>query len=287
MSIATMKELLEAGVHFGHQTRRWHPKMRSYIYHARNDIYIIDLHQTLRLLDEAYEFVRQTAAAGQKVLFVCTKRQGQESVQEQAEHCGMPYVNQRWLGGMLTNFPTMRQRIDYLEELEQAEQDGEWSRLSKKEGLTLQREKDKLCTNLDGIRSLHELPGAVYIVDVNREDIAVAEANKLGIPVIGIVDTNCDPDPIDYVISGNDDAIRAIRLLTTKMADAVIEGRHEYEAQRAEQEVLAAAGEPVAEQEVVPYEPEQIFADVEELFIEEEVTDQSDEGEQSQQSLTT
>jgi len=280
VSIATMKELLEAGVHFGHQTRRWNPKMRSYIYHARNDIYIIDLHQTLRLLDEAYEFVRQTTAHGGKVLFVCTKRQGQESIQEQAERCGMPYVNQRWLGGMLTNFHTIRRRIDYLEKLEEAKRNGEWDRLPKKEALTLQREMEKLHTNLDGIRSLTELPEVIYVVDVQREEIAVAEANKLGIPVIGIVDTNCDPDPIDYVIAGNDDAIRAIRLISAKIADAVIEGRHEYEAQRAEEEALAAAGEPVAEEEVVPYEPEQIFADVEELFVEEEATQQSGGGEQ-------
>lgn len=275
MSILTMKELLEAGVHFGHQTRRWNPKMGSYIYHARNGIYIIDLHQTLRMLDEAYNFVRQTAAAGGALLFVGTKRQAQDGIQEHAERCGMPYVNQRWLGGMLTNFETIRSRIDYLEELERAEESGQWSRLPKKEVLSLRREKEKLLTNLDGIRHSTAAPQVVYVVDAKREEIAVAEANKLQIPVIGIVDTNCDPDPIDYVIPGNDDAIRAIRLITSKMADAVIEGRHQYEAGVAEEEILAA--EEVEElEEVVPYEPEEIFVDVEDLFSEEEIIAEPD-----------
>ncbi len=275
MSILTMKELLEAGVHFGHQTRRWNPKMGSYIYHARNGIYIIDLHQTLRMLDEAYNFVRQTAAAGGALLFVGTKRQAQDGIQEHAERCGMPYVNQRWLGGMLTNFETIRSRIDYLEELERAEESGQWSRLPKKEVLSLRREKEKLLTNLDGIRRSTATPQVVYVVDAKREEIAVAEANKLQIPVIGIVDTNCDPDPIDYVIPGNDDAIRAIRLITSKMADAIIEGRHQYEAGVAEEEVLAA--EEVEElEEVVPYEPEEIFVDVEDLFSEEEIIAEPD-----------
>jgi len=275
VSILTMKELLEAGVHFGHQTRRWNPKMGSYIYHARNGIYIIDLHQTLRMLDEAYNFVRQTAAAGGALLFVGTKRQAQDAIQEHAERCGMPYVNQRWLGGMLTNFETIRSRIDYLEELERAEESGQWSRLPKKEVLSLRREKEKLLTNLDGIRHSTAAPQVVYTVDVKREEIAVAEANKLQIPVIGIVDTNCDPDPIDYVVPGNDDAIRAIRLITSKMADAIIEGRHQYEAGLAEEDILAA--EEVGElEEVVPYEPEEIFVDVEDLFSEEEIIAEPD-----------
>jgi len=269
VSIVTMKDLLEAGVHFGHQTRRWNPKMRQYIYHARNEIYIIDLHQTIRMLDEAYEFVRQTAAEGGTVLFVGTKRQGQDTIQEQADRCGMPYVNQRWLGGMLTNFETIRSRVDYLEELERDEESGQWARLPKKEVLALQREKEKLLTNLSGIRRMTAAPQAVYVVDVKREEIAVAEASKLGIPVVAIVDTNCDPDLIDYIIPGNDDAIRAIRLITTKTADAVIEGRHEFEAIVAEEQVLAAqAAEEV--EEVLPYEPEEIFVDVDELFVEEE-----------------
>jgi len=270
-----MKELLEAGVHFGHQTRRWNTKMGSNIYLACNGIYIIDLHQTLRMLDEAYNFVRQTAAAGGALLFVGTKRQAQDGIQEHAERCGMPYVNQRWLGGMLTNFETIRSRIDYLEELERAEESGQWSRLPKKEVLSLRREKEKLLTNLDGIRHSTTAPQVVYVVDAKREEIAVAEANKLQIPVIGIVDTNCDPDPIDYVIPGNDDAIRAIRLITSKMADAVIEGRHQYEAGVAEEEILAA--EEVEElEEVVPYEPEEIFVDVEDLFSEEEIIAEPD-----------
>lgn len=269
MSIVTMKDLLEAGVHFGHQTRRWNPKMRSYIYHARNGIYIIDLHQTLRMLDEAYDFVRQSAAQGGAVLFVGTKRQGQDSIQEHAERCGMSYVNQRWLGGMLTNFQTIRNRIDYLEELERDEESGQWARLPKKEVLSLQRKKEKLLTNLSGVRQMTALPQAVYVVDVKREEIAVAEANKLGIPVVAVVDTNCDPDPVDYIVPGNDDAIRAIRLITSKIADAVIEGRHAFEATVAEEQVLAAeAAEEV--EEVVPYEPEDIFVDVDELFVEEE-----------------
>ncbi len=269
MSMVTMKELLEAGVHFGHQTRRWNPKMRSYIYHARNGIYIIDLHQTLRMLEEAYDVVRQIVAQGGALLFVGTKRQAQDSLQEQAARCGMPHVNQRWLGGMLTNFQTMRERIDYLEDLERVEESGEWSRLPKKEVLSLQREKEKLLTNLGGIREMTAVPQVIYVVDVKREEIAVAEANRLDIPVIGIVDTNCDPDPIDYIIPANDDAIRAIRLITSKMADAVMEGRHEYEAGVAEEQVLAA--EAVAEvAEVIPYEAEQIFVEMDDVLIEEQ-----------------
>ncbi|NSW55676.1 MAG: 30S ribosomal protein S2 [Armatimonadetes bacterium] len=247
MALVTMKELLEAGVHFGHQTRRWNPKMKRYIYHERNGIYIIDLHQTLRLLEDAYHFVRQTAAEGKQILFVGTKRQAQESIKTQAERCGMPYVNRRWLGGMLTNIRTMRDRIKYLENLEAAQASGEWTRLTKKEGLTLERELEKLQANLGGYRNAKEVPGAVFIVDLKREHLAAAEANKLGVPVVSILDTNCDPDLVDWVIPGNDDAIRAIRLITGKMADAVLEGKAERESRMAEEaarlETVAADAE--------------------------------------------
>ncbi len=275
MALATMKDLLEAGVHFGHPTRRWHPKMRSYIYHARNDIYIIDLHQTLRLLEEAYDFVRDVAAQGGTVLFVGTKRQAESTIEEQAQSCGMPYVNKRWLGGMLTNFQTIRERVGHLEKLIAAEEAGEWRRFPKKEALSRQREKDKLLTSLGGIREMSELPQVVYIVDISREELAAAEANKLGIPIVGLVDTNCDPDPIDYVIPGNDDAIRAIRLMTTKMAEAVIEGRGAHEADLAEQEALETRA--VAEEEVIPYQPAALFVDEEDLLEEQFVVPAEDE----------
>ncbi len=224
-----MKELLEAGVHFGHQTRRWNPKMKPFIYHERNGIYIIDLHATLRLVEAAAEFVRGVAARGGTVLFVCTKRQGQESVREAAEKCGMPYVTQRWLGGMLTNWQTMRKRIAYLQELTDAKERGEWSRLTKKEALRLERELQKLEASLGGIKYMTGPPDAVFIVDTKREETAVAEANKLGIPIVAVIDTNCDPEPIDYPIPGNDDAIRAIRLFANIIAEAVLEGKTEFQ----------------------------------------------------------
>jgi len=266
VAVTTMKDLLEAGVHFGHPTQRWHPKMRGYIYHARNDIYIIDLHQTLRALEESYELLRGLAEKGGTVLFVGTKRQAQDTIREQAERCGMPYVDNRWLGGMMTNFQTIRQRVRYMEELIAAEESGEWRRVSKKEALSLRREKDKLLNSLGGIRAMSELPDAVFIVDINREELAVREADKLGIPSIALVDTNCDPEPIDYVIPGNDDAIRAIRLVTTRMADAVNEGRGAYQAQIAEEEAMTA--EAIEEREVIPYEPEELFVEEEELLEE-------------------
>lgn len=261
-----MKELLEAGVHFGHQSRRWNPKMKPYIYHERNGIYIIDLHQTLRLLDEAYEFVRETAAAGGALLFVGTKRQAQTSIQENAERCGMPYVNNRWLGGMLTNFQTIRQRVGHMEKLLRQKEEGEWERLTKKEALWRFRELEKLLHSLGGIRTMTKLPQALFAVDIKREEIGVAEANKLNIPVVAIIDTNCDPDVVDYQIPGNDDAIRAIRLMSSRMADAVIEGRQQLESRRAEKEALAevAAQPPAGEREVLPYEPEQLFVGEEE-----------------------
>jgi small subunit ribosomal protein S2 len=239
MALVTMKELLESGVHFGHQTRRWNPKMKRYIYHERNGIYIIDLHQTLRLLEDAFRFVREIAARGNTVLFVGTKRQAEEAISQAAIKCECPYVNRRWLGGMMTNFTTMRERIKYMENLKDARDNDEWSRLSKKEGLNLSRELEKLETNLGGIRTMTKMPGAVFIIDLKREHLAAAEANKLKIPVVSIVDTNCDPDQVDYVIPGNDDAIRAIRLISGKIADAVNEGRQEYISRAAEAVAVA------------------------------------------------
>lgn len=225
MPVVSMKQLLEAGVHFGHQTRRWNPKMAKYIFTDRNGIYIIDLQKTVRKMDEAYRFVKKLAADGGIVLFVGTKKQAQEAVREEAERCGMYYVNQRWLGGMLTNFSTIRKRIDRLHELEKMEEEGLFESLTKKEIAKLLHEKEKLNKFLGGIKNMERLPDAVFIVDPRKEKIAVAEARKLGIPIVAIVDTNCDPDEIDYVIPGNDDAIRAIRLLTSKIADAVLEGK--------------------------------------------------------------
>ena len=225
MSVVTMKELLEAGVHFGHQTRRWNPKMAPYIFTERNGIYIVDLQQTVRKMEEAYNFIRDLAAKGKEILFVGTKKQAQEAIEYEAQRCGMHYVNQRWLGGMLTNFKTISQRIEALHRLNQMEEDGSFDVLPKKEVIKLRLERDKLERNLGGIKNMKKLPAAVYIVDPRKERIAVAEARKLGIPIIAIVDTNCDPDEVDYVIPGNDDAIRAIKLITSKIADAILEGR--------------------------------------------------------------
>ncbi|NLJ75659.1 MAG: 30S ribosomal protein S2 [Peptococcaceae bacterium] len=225
MAVVTMKQLLEAGVHFGHQTRRWNPKMAPYIFTDRNGIYIIDLQKTVRMVDEAYNFVKQLALDGDTILFVGTKKQAQDSVREEAERCGMFYVNQRWLGGMLTNFQTIRRRIDRLLKLEKMETDGTMEVLPKKEVAELMHEKEKLQKFLGGIKEMKRLPGAMYVIDPRKERIAVAEARKLGIPIVAIVDTNCDPDEIDYIIPGNDDAIRAVRLLTSRMADAVLEGK--------------------------------------------------------------
>lgn len=225
MAIISMKQLLEAGVHFGHQTRRWNPKMAPYIFTDRNGIYIIDLQKTVRKLEEAYNFVRNLASEGRTILFVGTKKQAQESIREEAERCGMFYVNQRWLGGMLTNFQTIKRRIDRLHELERMEAEGTMAVLPKKEVARLLKEKEKLQRFLGGIKNMKKLPDALFVVDPRKERIAVAEARKLGIPIVAIVDTNCDPDEIDYVIPGNDDAIRAVRLITSKIADAVLEGR--------------------------------------------------------------
>jgi len=233
-----MKELLEAGVHFGHQTRRWNPKMKPYIFGARNGIYIIDLQKTSNKLREALEFISHLGSRGGSVLFVGTKRQAQEPVVEESQRCGMYFVDQRWLGGTLTNFATIRKRINRLKELEEltgAEEPGELVKLTKKERSRLDKEHARLSKSLSGIKEMDRLPSALFVVDTNKERIAVAEANKLNIPVIAIVDTNCDPDPIDYPIPGNDDAIRAIRLLASRFADALLEGRSLWETTRREQ----------------------------------------------------
>lgn len=224
MAIISMKQLLEAGVHFGHQTRRWNPKMARYIFTERNGIYIIDLQKTVRKVEEAYNFVRDLAAEGKTVLFVGTKKQAQDAVKEEATRSGMYYVNQRWLGGTLTNFPTIQKRIARLLQLERMEEDGTFNVLPKKEVILLHKEMERLEKFLGGIKTMKKPPSAMFIIDPRKERIAVAEAIKLGIPIVAIVDTNCDPDEIDYIIPGNDDAIRAVKLLTNKMAEAVLEG---------------------------------------------------------------
>jgi len=223
MSVITMKQLLEAGVHFGHQTRRWNPKMKKYIFTERNGIYIIDLQKTVKKVEEAYNFARDIASNGGSILFVGTKKQAQESVRDEANRSGMFYVNQRWLGGTLTNFQTIRKRIERLKDIERMEEDGTFDVLPKKEVVNMGKEKDRLVKFFSGIKDMNELPDALFVIDPRKERIAIAEAHKLDIPIIGIVDTNCDPDEIDYVIPGNDDAIRAVKLLTSKMADAVLE----------------------------------------------------------------
>ena len=242
MAVVSMKQLLEAGVHFGHQTRRWNPKMAQYIFTERNGIYIIDLQKTVKKLNEAYLFARDIAAEGKDILFVGTKKQAQDSVKEEAIHCSMPYVNARWLGGMLTNFTTIRRRIARLEQLRAMEEDGTFDLLPKKEVIKLRLEIEKLEKFLGGIKDMKKIPGARFIVDPRKERIAVAEAKKLGIPIIAIVDTNCDPDEIDAVIPGNDDAIRAVKLIAETIAAAVIEGR------QGEQTEPAAETEEVAEE---------------------------------------
>ncbi|WP_018660089.1 30S ribosomal protein S2 [Heyndrickxia acidiproducens] len=234
MSVISMKQLLEAGVHFGHQTRRWNPKMKKYIFTERNGIYIIDLQKTVKKVEEAYNFVKDLAANGGSVLFVGTKKQAQESVKVEAERSGMYYVNHRWLGGTLTNFETIQKRIDRLKQIEKMEEDGTFEVLPKKEVVQLKKEHDRLVKFLGGIKDMKGLPDALFIIDPRKERIAVAEARKLNIPIIGIVDTNCDPDEIDYVIPANDDAIRAVKLLTGKMADAIMEAR------QGEEEVVTA-----------------------------------------------
>jgi small subunit ribosomal protein S2 len=246
MAVISMKQLLEAGVHFGHQTRRWNPKMAQFIFTERNGIYIIDLQKTVRKADEAYSFVRDLSMQGKSLLFVGTKKQAQESIAAEAQRCNMYFVNNRWLGGMLTNFRTIRTRVDRLNQIDKMEQSGQLAALPKKEGIKLMHEREKLEANLGGIREMKKLPGALFIVDPRKEHIAVAEARALGIPIVGIVDTNCDPDEIDYVIPGNDDAIRAVKLIAGKMADAVLEGkqgRQDASPADEEEEETAAAEE--------------------------------------------
>ena len=240
MSVISMKQLLEAGVHFGHQTRRWNPKMKEYIFTERNGIYIIDLQKTVKKAEEAYNFVRSVAEAGDSILLVGTKKQAQESIEQEAKRCEMFYVNQRWLGGMLTNFKTIQTRIAKLRKIEKMEADGDFAYLPKKEVIKLKAEQEKLEKNLSGIKDMKKLPGAMFVVDPRKEHIAVMEARALGIPVVAIVDTNCDPDEVDYAIPGNDDAIRAVKLIASKMADAVLEGR------QGEQMIDAAAEEEAA-----------------------------------------
>jgi len=240
MAIISMKQLLEAGVHFGHQTRRWNPKMAPYIFTQRNGIYIIDLQKTVRKIEDAYNFVREVAASGQSILFVGTKKQAFDSIQEEANRCGMFFVNQRWLGGTLTNFRTIRSRVARLKKIEQMKEDGTYDVLPKKEVLELEKERERLERFLGGIRDMDTLPGAMFVVDPRKERIAIAEARKLGIPIVAIVDTNCDPDEVDYVIPGNDDAIRAVRLLTSKMADAVIEAREGQQGEDLEEDAVEA-----------------------------------------------
>ena len=241
MSSVSMKQLLEAGVHFGHQTRRWNPKMAKYIFTERNGIYIIDLQKTVKMLDTAYDFIREVSAEGGEILFVGTKKQAQEAIREEAERCGMHFVNARWLGGMLTNYKTIQKRIARLEQLNKMKEDGTFDLLPKKEVIKLELEIEKLEKFMGGIKNMGTLPKAMFIVDTRKEKIAVAEAKNLGIPVVAIVDTNCDPDEIDYVIPGNDDAIRAVKLIAGAMADAIIEGR------QGEQNVAEEVAEEVAE----------------------------------------
>jgi small subunit ribosomal protein S2 len=246
MSTVTMKELLEAGVHFGHETKRWDPKMKPYIFGARNGIYIIDLQKTVQLFKEVYQFVRDIVGKGEYLLFVGTKKQAQETIQDHATRCGMFYVNHRWLGGMLTNFQTIKRSIDRLNKLEAMKNEEIYNLLPKKEAMELEKERNRLEKFLGGIKNMDRLPGAIFIVDPKKEKIAVREARKIGIPSIGIVDTNCNPEELDYIIPGNDDAIRAIHLFTSKIADAVIEGRQLYEKQL--QTERAKEGKEVAEQ---------------------------------------
>ncbi len=281
MAVVTMKQLLEAGVHFGHQTRRWNPKMKKYIFTERNGIYIIDLQKTVRLMDIAYNFIKDLTLQGEKILFVGTKKQAQESIADEAGRCEMPYVNQRWLGGMLTNFTTISKRIKRLKDLEKMEEEGHFDLLPKKEVIKLNHEKEKLLKFVGGIRDLKDLPGAIFIVDPRKEKIAVAEAIKLEIPIVAIVDTNCDPDEVDYLIPGNDDAIRAVRLITSKMAEAVLEGKQGLQmAAEKEAEEKEAAEKAALEDE----EKATADADDEETFGE-EAEDLPEEVEQVEEAV--
>ncbi len=258
MSVISMKQLLEAGVHFGHQTRRWNPKMKKFIFTERNGIYIIDLQKTVKKVEEAYYFIRDIAMDNKTVLFVGTKKQAQDSIESEAKRCGMYYVSNRWLGGMLTNFKTIRSRVARLDRIDAMEANGEFDLLPKKEVIKLQHEREKLLKNLGGIREMRDVPAAMFIVDPRKERIAIAEAKALNIPVVAIVDTNCDPDEIDYPIPGNDDAIRAVKLIAGKMADAILEGKQgeqledeeaaAEEPEATDEEIEAAASEEIAEE---------------------------------------
>ncbi len=252
MAVVAMKQLLEAGVHFGHQTRRWDPKMAEYIFQARNGIHIIDLQKTSKKLDEAYGFIKEQAEEGKTILFVGTKKQAQECMKEAALKCGMYYIDQRWLGGMLTNFETIRTRVQRLKDLETMQEDGTFDILPKKEVILLKKEMDKLEKNLGGIKEMEKLPGVIFLIDPKKERIAILEAKKLGIPVVGLVDTNCNPEELDYPIPGNDDAIRAVKLIADVMANAVIEGKQgESFEPEMEQEQVAEIEEPTSIEEVV------------------------------------
>ena len=253
MAVVAMKQLLEAGVHFGHQTRRWDPKMAEYIFQARNGIHIIDLQKTSKKIDEAYDFMRSQAEEGKKVLFVGTKKQAQECMKEAAEKSGMYYVNQRWLGGMLTNFGTIRKRVERLNELETMQEDGTFDVLPKKEVILLKKEMDKLQKNLGGIKDMTEIPGVLFVVDPKKERIAILEARKLNIPVVGLVDTNCNPEDVDYAIPGNDDTIRAVKLIADVMANAIIEG-HQGESEDTTETNFEEVSEAPSIEEVVAAE---------------------------------
>jgi len=247
MSVISMKQLLEAGVHFGHQTRRWNPKMAPYIYTERNNIYIIDLQKTVGMIDDAFDAISDIAAQGGTVLFVGTKKQAQEAIKSEAERCGMYYVNERWLGGMLTNFKTIQSRIKRLKDIEKMEENGTFAVLPKKEVIEIKKEQEKLIKNLGGIKEMKKVPDAIFVVDPKKEKICIQEAHKLNIPIIGICDTNCDPDDLDYVIPGNDDAIRAVKLIVAKMADAIIEANQGEEYEVSENPEAEAAQEVVEE----------------------------------------
>ena len=268
MSVVSIKQLLECGVHFGHQTRRWNPKMKPYIFTERNGVYIIDLQKTVKGLEKAYDFIREVSKSGGSVLFVGTKRQAQEIVREEALRCGQFYINQRWLGGLLTNFPTIRKRVSRMVELQKMEEDGTFDTLPKKEVSVLRKQKEKLEKYLIGIRDMKDLPDALFIIDPRRETIAVLEGRKLGIPVASIVDTNCDPEVIDYPIPGNDDAIRAIKLMFGLMANAVIEGRQGVDGALTPQEEAVAAGEEAIE---VREKLHEVYAEVQEKLVESEI----------------
>ena len=254
MAVVAMKQLLEAGVHFGHQTRRWDPKMAEYIFQARNGIHIIDLQKTSKKLDEAYSFMKEQAEEGKTVLFVGTKKQAQECVKEAAEKSGMYYVDQRWLGGMLTNFDTIRTRVQRLKDLEKMQEDGTFDVLPKKEVIILKKEMEKLQKNLGGIKDMKEMPGVMFVVDPKKERIAILEARKLGIPVVGLVDTNCNPEDVDYAIPGNDDAIRAVKLIADVMANAIIEGRQGEALETETEEAQISEEEPTSIEEVAAQE---------------------------------